>query len=60
MDCEWVEAGGQRQPVALLQLASHTGVCVLVQLAAFTTPLPASLQVLNPFTTKMDSIEMKE
>ncbi|XP_050715029.1 exonuclease 3'-5' domain-containing protein 2-like isoform X2 [Eriocheir sinensis] len=46
MDCEWTELGGQRQPVALLQLASHSGACVLVHLTAFTAPLPASLQSL--------------
>lgn len=47
MDCEWTENGGQRQPVALLQLASCSGTCVLVRLAAFSAPLPPSLQVIQ-------------
>lgn len=52
MDCEWTENGGQRQPVALLQLASSSGTCVLVRLAAFSAPLPPSLQVIQ----KVDAI----
>lgn len=46
LDCEWVDAGGRRRPVALLQLATSSGVCVLVRLQAFTPPLPDSLQSL--------------
>ncbi|XP_055375314.1 exonuclease 3'-5' domain-containing protein 2 [Condylostylus longicornis] len=31
-DCEWVNVGGSRRPVALLQLASHSGLCALIRL----------------------------
>lgn len=31
-DCEWVTVGGTRRPIALLQLASHTGLCALFRL----------------------------
>ncbi|KAK8394426.1 hypothetical protein O3P69_006544 [Scylla paramamosain] len=46
VDCEWVDASGRRRPVALLQLATSSGTCVLVRLQAFTRPLPESLQSL--------------
>ncbi|GAB0096872.1 Exonuclease 3'-5' domain-containing protein 2 [Sergentomyia squamirostris] len=32
-DCEWVTVNGLRHPVALLQLASHTGLCALFRLS---------------------------
>lgn len=32
-DCEWVIVGGSRRPVALLQLASHRGLCALIRLS---------------------------
>lgn len=32
IDCEWVTVGGRRRPVALLQLASHKGLCALIRL----------------------------
>lgn len=32
-DCEWVIVGGARRPVALLQLASHRGLCALIRLS---------------------------
>lgn len=31
-DCEWVTVEGTRRPVALLQLASHKGLCALIRL----------------------------
>lgn len=31
-DCEWVNEQGNRHPVALLQLASHRGLCALIRL----------------------------
>ncbi|XP_035897697.1 exonuclease 3'-5' domain-containing protein 2 isoform X2 [Anopheles stephensi] len=31
-DCEWVSNQGKRRPVALLQLASHRGLCALIRL----------------------------
>lgn len=31
-DCEWVTIQGSRQPVALLQLSTHTGLCGLIRL----------------------------
>ncbi|KAG0730393.1 Exonuclease 3'-5' domain-containing protein 2 [Chionoecetes opilio] len=44
LDCEWVEVKGGRRPVALLQLATCSGVCVLVRLPSFAAPLPDSLK----------------
>ncbi|XP_058839592.1 exonuclease 3'-5' domain-containing protein 2-like [Topomyia yanbarensis] len=32
LDCEWVSEQGKRHPVALLQLASHRGLCALFRL----------------------------
>ncbi|XP_068109940.1 exonuclease 3'-5' domain-containing protein 2 [Hyperolius riggenbachi] len=32
MDCEWVSIDGRTNPVSLLQMASHSGFCVLVRL----------------------------
>nr|XP_033806992.1 exonuclease 3'-5' domain-containing protein 2 isoform X2 [Geotrypetes seraphini]XP_033806993.1 exonuclease 3'-5' domain-containing protein 2 isoform X2 [Geotrypetes seraphini]XP_033806994.1 exonuclease 3'-5' domain-containing protein 2 isoform X2 [Geotrypetes seraphini]XP_033806995.1 exonuclease 3'-5' domain-containing protein 2 isoform X2 [Geotrypetes seraphini] len=32
MDCEWVSVEGKAKPVSLLQLASYSGLCVLVRL----------------------------
>ncbi|XP_078515587.1 exonuclease 3'-5' domain-containing protein 2 isoform X2 [Lissotriton helveticus] len=46
MDCEWVSAEGRSSPVSLLQLASHSGRCVLIrlpQLTSGTTPIPKTL-----------------
>lgn len=31
-DCEWVNEQGKRHPVALLQLATHRGLCALIRL----------------------------
>ncbi|KAM8921632.1 exonuclease 3'-5' domain-containing protein 2 [Pelodytes ibericus] len=36
MDCEWVSVGGRTNPVSLLQMASHSGFCVLVRLPQLT------------------------
>ncbi|KAJ1103498.1 hypothetical protein NDU88_000921 [Pleurodeles waltl] len=46
MDCEWVSTEGRSSPVSLLQLASHSGRCVLVRLPQLTssaTPIPKTL-----------------
>lgn len=46
MDCEWVSAEGRSSPVSLLQMASHSGRCVLIrlpQLTFGTTPIPKTL-----------------
>ncbi|XP_075701111.1 exonuclease 3'-5' domain-containing protein 2 isoform X2 [Rhinoderma darwinii] len=32
MDCEWVSVDGRKNPISLLQMASHSGLCVLVRL----------------------------
>ncbi|XP_071971595.1 exonuclease 3'-5' domain-containing protein 2 [Engystomops pustulosus] len=32
MDCEWVSVDGRTNPISLLQMASHSGLCVLVRL----------------------------
>lgn len=45
-DCEWVSTKGQRRPVALMQLASCNGTCVLVRLSSIEKPLPSSLKEL--------------
>ncbi|KAG0727407.1 Exonuclease 3'-5' domain-containing protein 2 [Chionoecetes opilio] len=33
LDCEWVQIKGSRRPVALLQMATSSGLCVLVRLS---------------------------
>lgn len=44
-DCEWViDRWGVRQNVALVQLASHRGLCVLIRLCEFGM-IPLELQV---------------
>lgn len=43
-DCEWVSRWGGRQPVAILQLSTHRGLCVLVQLSQLRH-IPAELKV---------------
>lgn len=43
-DCEWVQVRGRRRPVALLQLASCSGLCVLVRLSHMKSSLPLSLK----------------
>ncbi|XP_076035401.1 exonuclease 3'-5' domain-containing 2 [Oratosquilla oratoria] len=42
-DCEWVQVKGHRRPVALLQLASSQGTCLLIRLALIKEELPESL-----------------
>ncbi|XP_058118228.1 exonuclease 3'-5' domain-containing protein 2 [Anopheles ziemanni] len=41
-DCEWVSNQGKRRPVALLQLASHRGLCALIRLCTINK-LPQEL-----------------
>nr|XP_053631172.1 LOW QUALITY PROTEIN: exonuclease 3'-5' domain-containing protein 2-like [Cherax quadricarinatus] len=43
-DCEWVQVKGCRQPVALLQLASSSGLCALVRLSHMKPNFPHSLK----------------
>ena len=45
LDCEWVSQRGQTSPVSLLQLATVSGLCVLVRLCQMTS-IPASLKLL--------------
>lgn len=44
-DCEWVQVQGSRRPVALLQLATASGVCVLARLSCMDS-IPDSLKTL--------------
>ena len=44
-DCEWLTVDGNRRPVALLQLASHTGLCALIRLSHLKH-VPGELQQL--------------
>lgn len=43
-DCEWVQVRGKRRPVALLQLASCSGTCVLVRLLQMKPSIPQTLK----------------
>ncbi|XP_064602351.1 exonuclease 3'-5' domain-containing protein 2-like isoform X2 [Liolophura sinensis] len=45
LDCEWVPAqdGDVQRPVALLQIACHTGLCILIRLCKFPDFLPPTL-----------------
>lgn len=43
-DCEWVHVRGSRRPVALLQLASCSGLCVLIRLSHMKSDIPDSLK----------------
>lgn len=50
-DCEWVTVNANRKPVALLQLAAHSGYCALIRLnrirgACSTPALPVELREL--------------
>ena len=45
LDCEWVSQKGRTSAVSLLQLASVSGLCVLVRLCQMTS-IPASLKNL--------------
>lgn len=45
-DCEWVTRDGVRQPVALLQLATHSGICGLFRLSHLNPKMPAELKML--------------
>lgn len=44
-DCEWVTVGGKRRHTAMLQLASHKGLCALIRLCSLKT-IPMSLREL--------------
>lgn len=43
-DCEWVSEMGGRRKVALLQMASYRGLCVLIRLSELET-MPTPLKV---------------
>jgi len=43
LDCEWVSDDGRAKPVALLQIATFSGLCVLVRLPVLGT-IPNSLK----------------
>ena len=43
-DCEWVTVSGTRHPVALIQLASYTGLCALIRMNHLKK-IPAELKV---------------
>ncbi|XP_029349735.1 exonuclease 3'-5' domain-containing protein 2 isoform X2 [Echeneis naucrates] len=51
LDCEWVSVKGQSSSVSLLQMASYSGLCVLVRLLPFRSgqqPFPLSfIEVLR-------------
>ncbi|EFX73459.1 hypothetical protein DAPPUDRAFT_325251 [Daphnia pulex] len=53
-DCEWSNVDGNTQPIALIQLASHQGVCALVRVCCLST-LPESLKniLTNPKILKV-------
>ncbi|XP_055642855.1 exonuclease 3'-5' domain-containing protein 2 [Toxorhynchites rutilus septentrionalis] len=46
-DCEWVSEQGNRHPVALLQLASHRGLCALFKLCEMKQIPPELGDLLN-------------
>lgn len=45
-DCEWLTVDGIRRPVALLQLATHSGLCALFRLSHLNPSMPAELKRL--------------
>ncbi|XP_040268083.1 exonuclease 3'-5' domain-containing protein 2 isoform X1 [Bufo bufo] len=47
VDCEWVSLEGRIKPISLLQMASHSGLCVLVRLPRLAgCSLPKTLVAL--------------
>ncbi|XP_055602303.1 exonuclease 3'-5' domain-containing protein 2 [Uranotaenia lowii] len=46
-DCEWVNEQGNRHPVALLQLATHRGMCALIRLCDLRRIPPELGDLLN-------------
>lgn len=50
-DCEWISMG-TRKPVALLQLASHRGLCLLIRLCLIQT-IPDELKVCTKYLKKI-------
>lgn len=51
-DCEWVQVKGLRRPVALLQMATSSGLCVLIRLCNIKRIILPGLEVsvLHPST----------
>lgn len=49
-DTEWVYKGGKRNPVALLQLATYSGICVVLRLN-YLQGVPLSLKVSQIIST---------
>ncbi|XP_042856535.1 exonuclease 3'-5' domain-containing protein 2-like isoform X2 [Penaeus japonicus] len=43
-DCEWVHVKNKRRPVALLQLASSMGMCVLIRISQMKDEIPKTLK----------------
>lgn len=51
LDCEWVQVKGSRRPVALLQMATSSGLCVLIRLSHLKgTTLPNLKEFLRDDT----------
>ncbi|KAK3892389.1 hypothetical protein Pcinc_003759 [Petrolisthes cinctipes] len=46
VDCEWTNTHSQRKPVALLQLATCSGLCVIIRLSHMQSNIPPSLKSL--------------
>lgn len=44
-DCEWVTINGSRRPIALMQLATHRGLCALIRLC-YLQRVPVELKDL--------------
>lgn len=57
LDCEWTCHPKGRQPIQLLQLATHRGLCVLIRLPYLKT-IPSELQVTFITIAKTDRIEI--
>lgn len=55
LDTEWVTKDKVRQPIALLQLAVKSGLCILIRLNMLAKPIPESMQELlaNPSILKV-------
>ncbi|KAB7507345.1 hypothetical protein Anas_11623, partial [Armadillidium nasatum] len=47
-DCEWVHTNCKRKPVALAQLATYSGQCILVRLNYLQSDLPSTLLITLP------------
>lgn len=53
LDCEWVQVKGSRRPVALLQMATSSGLCVLVRLSHLKGITLPNLQVRSAPLTQI-------